>query len=71
MYRKDLARAATLTPERYRVTLENGTEYPGTGEPLADFSPGLRVDVVSDARVSGRAAHCMHRRENQTPHAAP
>jgi len=47
MYRKDPARLATLTPEQYRVTQENGTEYPGTGEHLKNFAPGLYVDIVS------------------------
>ena len=47
MYRKDPARLAALTREQYRVTQENGTEYPGTGEHLKNFAPGLYVDVVS------------------------
>jgi peptide-methionine (R)-S-oxide reductase len=47
MYRKDPARLAALTPEQYRVTQENGTEYPGTGEHLKNFAPGLYVDIVS------------------------
>jgi peptide-methionine (R)-S-oxide reductase len=47
MYRKDPDRLAALTPEQYRVTQENGTEYPGTGEHLANFGPGLYVDIVS------------------------
>lgn len=47
MYRKDPARVAALTPEQYRVTQENGTEYPGTGALLAEFRPGLYVDIVS------------------------
>lgn len=70
MYRKDPARLAALTRETYRVTLENGTEYPGTGEPLADFAPGLRVDDYSGTRVSGRAAHGNLRPQNEPPHAA-
>lgn len=47
MYRKDPDAIARLTPEQYRVTQENGTEYPGTGEHLRNFEPGLYVDVVS------------------------
>ena len=47
MYRKDPERLAALTPEQYRVTQQNGTEYPGTGEHLNNFRPGLYVDIVS------------------------
>ncbi|MCE1237940.1 MAG: peptide-methionine (R)-S-oxide reductase MsrB [Hyphomicrobiales bacterium] len=47
MYRKDPDAIARLTPEQYRVTQENGTEYPGTGEHLRNFEPGLYVDIVS------------------------
>ncbi len=46
-YRKDPDRIATLTPEQYRVTQENGTERPGTGEYLGNKEPGIYVDVVS------------------------
>ena len=38
---------ARLTPEQYRVTQQNGTEYPGTGEYLHNDQPGIYVDVVS------------------------
>lgn len=37
----------SLTPEQYRVTQENGTERPGTGEFLHNKQAGLYVDVVS------------------------
>ncbi|WP_121629198.1 peptide-methionine (R)-S-oxide reductase MsrB [Tropicibacter alexandrii] len=37
----------SLTPEQYRVTQENGTERPGTGEYLHNKASGLYVDVVS------------------------
>ena len=47
MYRKDPTRLAALTAEQYRVTQQNGTEYPGTGEHLNNFRPGLYVDIVS------------------------
>lgn len=38
---------ARLTPEQYRVTQENGTEAPGTGELLDNHEPGIYVDIVS------------------------
>ncbi len=47
MYEKTPEALARLTPEQYRVTQENGTEYPGTGEYTHTFEPGLYVDVVS------------------------
>lgn len=36
-----------LTPEQYRVTQENGTERPFTGEYWDHFEKGIYVDVVS------------------------
>ncbi|MCG5476138.1 MAG: peptide-methionine (R)-S-oxide reductase MsrB [Sinorhizobium fredii] len=36
-----------LTPEQYRVTQENGTERPFTGEYHDNKRPGIYVDVVS------------------------
>ena len=47
LYRKDPERIAALTPEQYRVTQQNGTERPGTGEYLDTTEPGIYVDVVS------------------------
>lgn len=47
MYEKTPEALARLTPEQFRVTQENGTEYPGTGEYTHTFEPGLYVDVVS------------------------
>ncbi|MBU2998553.1 peptide-methionine (R)-S-oxide reductase MsrB [Roseovarius nubinhibens] len=46
-YRKDQDAIARLTPEQYRVTQENGTERPGSGEYLDNKEPGIYVDIVS------------------------
>ena len=46
-YRKDQDAIARLTPEQYRVTQENGTERPGSGEYLDNKEAGIYVDIVS------------------------
>ncbi len=46
-YQKSLDAVSALTPEQYRVTQENGTERPGTGELLDNTAPGIYVDIVS------------------------
>lgn len=46
-YAKSDAALARLTPEQHRVTQENGTERPYTGEYDTLFARGLYVDVVS------------------------
>ncbi|MEO0328964.1 MAG: peptide-methionine (R)-S-oxide reductase MsrB [Pseudomonadota bacterium] len=46
-YAKSREAIAKLTPEQFRVTQENGTERPGTGELLNNFEPGIYVDIVS------------------------
>ena len=46
-YQKSAEAIAKLSTEQYRVTQENGTEYPGTGEYLHNKEPGIYVDVVS------------------------
>ncbi|OIQ94308.1 peptide methionine sulfoxide reductase MsrB [mine drainage metagenome] len=46
-YRKSPESLARLTPEQYRITQQNGTEHPGSGEYLHTRAAGLYVDVVS------------------------
>ena len=46
-YLKDKNKIEALNPEQYRVTQENGTEHPGTGEYLDNNEPGIYVDIVS------------------------
>ena len=46
-YRKTPEAVSRLTPEQYRVTQQNETEHPGTGEHLDNEEPGIYVDVVS------------------------
>jgi peptide-methionine (R)-S-oxide reductase len=46
-YQKSAEALAALSPEQYRVTQQNGTEHPGTGELLENTSPGIYVDIVS------------------------
>jgi len=46
-YHKTAEAMTRLTPEQYRVTQQNGTELPGTGEYLHNKEPGIYVDIVS------------------------
>jgi peptide-methionine (R)-S-oxide reductase len=46
-YQKTEDALASLTDEQYRVTQQNGTERPGTGEYLDNKGVGIYVDVVS------------------------
>ena len=46
-YEKSEAAVAALTPEQFRVTQQEGTERPGTGEYLGNKEAGLYVDIVS------------------------
>jgi peptide-methionine (R)-S-oxide reductase len=46
-YEKNPDAIARLSPEQYRVTQQNGTEPPGTGEYLHNKEPGIYVGIVS------------------------
>jgi peptide-methionine (R)-S-oxide reductase len=46
-FSKDEDAVSKLSPEQFRVTQQNGTERPGTGEYLHNEEPGIYVDVVS------------------------
>lgn len=46
-YHKNQATVDKLSPMQYRVTQQNATERPGTGEYLYNKAPGIYVDVVS------------------------
>lgn len=46
-YQKTRDALERLTPEQYRVTQQNGTERPFTGEYDHHFEPGIYVDVVT------------------------
>lgn len=46
-YEKNADAIAKLSPEQYRVTQENGTERPFTGEYNDHKEAGLYVDIVS------------------------
>ncbi|TNF15218.1 MAG: peptide-methionine (R)-S-oxide reductase [Rhodobacteraceae bacterium] len=46
-WQKTDAALAQLTPEQYRVTQQNGTERPWTGEYTENKAKGIYVDVVS------------------------
>lgn len=46
-YQKTQDAIDRLTPEQRRVTQENGTERPYSGEHYKNMSPGIYVDIVS------------------------
>jgi peptide-methionine (R)-S-oxide reductase len=48
IYKKSPEAVAALTPEQFRVTQQNGTEYPGSGPLLHNKAVGIYVDIVSD-----------------------
>ena len=47
LYRKSPEAIAALTAEQFRVTQENATERPGSGELLFNQQAGIYVDIVS------------------------
>jgi peptide-methionine (R)-S-oxide reductase len=47
LYGKTRDAITKLSPEQFRVTQQNGTESPGTGQYLDHRAPGIYVDVVS------------------------
>jgi peptide-methionine (R)-S-oxide reductase len=46
-YQKTPEAIKRLTAEQYRVTQQNATERPGTGQYLNNHEPGIYVDIVS------------------------
>ncbi|MEZ4660420.1 MAG: peptide-methionine (R)-S-oxide reductase MsrB [Caldilineaceae bacterium] len=46
-YKKTDEAIKQLTAEQYRVTQQNATERPGTGQYLYNKEPGIYVDIVS------------------------
>lgn len=46
-YSKSSDAIQKLTPQQYRVTQQDATEAPGSGEHLDNHEPGIYVDVVS------------------------
>jgi peptide-methionine (R)-S-oxide reductase len=46
-YRKSEEAIAKLSPEQFRVTQQNATERPGSGEYLHNKAAGIYVDIVS------------------------
>jgi len=46
-FSKDPDAIAMLSPEQFRVTQQDGTEFPGSGEYLDNKEPGIYVDIVS------------------------
>jgi len=46
-YQKTPEAIKRLSAEQYRVTQQNATERPGTGEYLDNHEPGIYVDIVS------------------------
>jgi peptide-methionine (R)-S-oxide reductase len=55
-YERSPEAIAALGPEEFRVTQENGTERPGTGEYLNNKAPGIYVDIVSGEPLFASAA---------------
>ena len=58
-YAKTSQAISRLTPEQYRVTQQNGTERPYTGEYDDHFEPGIYVDIVSGEPLFASSAKFM------------
>jgi peptide-methionine (R)-S-oxide reductase len=59
-YEKNSDAIAELSPEEYRVTQQNGTEPPSTGEYLHNKEPGIYVDIVSGEPLFASATLIRH-----------
>ena len=55
-YQKSQDAISALTPEQFKVTQENATERPGTGELLENILPGIYVDIVSSEPLFASSA---------------
>jgi len=55
-YQKSQDAISALTPEQFKVTQENATERPGTGELLDNILPGIYVDIVSSEPLFASSA---------------
>jgi peptide-methionine (R)-S-oxide reductase len=56
-YQKSKQAISSLTPEQFRVTQQNGTEHPGSGELLNNNLPGLYDDTLGMIRTEVRSTH--------------
>jgi peptide-methionine (R)-S-oxide reductase len=57
-YRRTPESIASLSPEQYRVTQENGTERPFQNEYWNNKEPGIYVDVVSGEPLFASSDKC-------------
>ena len=61
-YRKNPEPVSCLMPEQYRVTQEDGTESPFTGEYVENKESGIYVDDLEDEGY-GEYAHLLSQEE--------